>query len=142
MSATVQLPYDIAFSPIFRIQSALPFAVTTAGRPTPAQGCEVYYTQCYAFNSTTGEIVARNSVRGDVTWNVNARLSKAVNLGFGRSLTLFAEAYNLTNRENITGYSGLTNVGNATGGVITGLTPVPNAAQTMRQIQLGARFDF
>ena len=48
--------------------------------------------------------------------------------------------FNLTNRVNYTGYNG--NIGGTTG-LVTDLSGiVPNAADLMRQVQIGFRFDF
>jgi hypothetical protein len=111
----------------------------TNGRPSPAQGCQAYFAQCYPFNTSTGQVVGRNSFIGDPIWTLSARLSKEVRIGT-RQLTAMLEAFNLTNRTNFIGYNN--NIGGTTGLVsdLTGI--VPNAADLKRQVQIGVRFDF
>ena len=51
------------------------------------------------------------------------------------------EGFNLTNRVNFTGYNG--NIGGSDRAAATDLSGiVPNAADLMRQVQIGFRFDF
>jgi len=139
VSGNVELPWGISFAPLFRATSGIRVNPVTNGRPSPAQGCQVYYSQCYPFNITDGEVIGRNSFIGEPNWTLNARLSKQVLIGT-RSLTGMIEAFNLTNRVNYTGYNA--NIGGTTG-LVTDLSGiVPNAADLMRQVQIGFRFDF
>ncbi len=139
VSGNLSLPWGISLAPLFRATSGIRVNPVTNGRPSPAQGCQVYYSQCYPFNLTDGQVVGRNSFIGEPNWTVSARLSKEVRIGT-RSLTGMIEAFNLTNRVNYTGYNG--NIGGTTG-LVTDLSGiVPNAADLMRQVQIGFRFDF
>jgi hypothetical protein len=65
--------------------------------------------------------------------SIDLRLTKSVDLGQGRRVELFAEAFNLTNFVNVTG--GASNIRLAT-------FNVPTGAQDARQMQWGARFSF
>lgn len=139
ISGNVALPWGVSLAPLFRATSGIRVNPVTNGRPSPAQGCQVYYSQCYPFNITDGEVIGRNSFIGEPNWTLNARLSKQVLIGT-RSLTGMIEAFNLTNRVNYTGYNA--NIGGTTG-LVTDLSGiVPNAADLMRQVQIGFRFDF
>jgi hypothetical protein len=104
-----------------------------------AQGCQAFYSHCYPFNTTTGQPVGRNSFVGDSNWTLNARLSKEVRFGT-RRLTAMIEGFNLTNRVNYTGYNGA--IGGTTGLVADLSGIVANAADLMRQVQVGFRLDF
>jgi hypothetical protein len=139
ISGNVALPLGISLAPLFRATSGVRVNPVTNGRPSQAQGCEVYFSQCYPFNTTTGQVIGRNSFIGDPNWTLSARLSKEVRIG-ARRVTGMLEAFNLTNRVNLTGYNG--NIGGTTG-LVTDLSGiVPNAADLMRQVQIGFRFDF
>jgi hypothetical protein len=139
ISSNFALPLGISFAPLFRATSGAPVNPTTNGRPSVAQGCQVFYAHCYPFNTTTGQVVGRNSFVGDANWTLNARLSKEMRFGT-RRLTAMLEGFNLTNRVNYTGYNG--SIGGTTG-LVTDLSGiVPNAADLMRQVQIGFRFDF
>jgi hypothetical protein len=139
ISGNVSLPLGISLAPLFRATSGVRINPVTNGRPSQAQGCQVYFSQCYPFNTTTGQVIGRNSFIGEPNWTLSARLSKEVRIG-ARRLTGMLEAFNLTNRVNLTGYNG--NIGGTTG-LVTDLSGiVPNAADLMRQVQVGFRFDF
>ena len=76
-------------------------------------------------------MIGRNSFIGESNWTISARLSKDVQIGT-RRLTGMIEAFNLTNRVNLTGYNN--NIGGTTG-LVTDLSGiVPNAADLMRQV--------
>ena len=139
ISGNVELPWGMSLAPLFRATSGIRVNPVTNGRPSSAQGCQVYYSQCYPFNVTTGQVVGRNSFVGDANWTLGARLSKEMRIDT-RRLTAMIEGFNLTNRVNYTGYNG--NIGGTTG-LVTNLSGiVPNAADLMRQVQIGFRFDF
>jgi hypothetical protein len=125
VSGTVKAPFGISFAPLLTYTSALPYTATTTAATVP--GCLAYYTVCYP----TG--YSRSSVRGEGTYSLNGRLSKAVRFKETKVLTVFFEAYNLTNHTNFTTFQA--NVLAATFGQ-------PTAAGAKRQLQLGARFDF
>ena len=139
VSGNVVLPWGISLAPLLRATSGIRVNPVTNGRPSPAQGCQVYFSQCYPFNTTTGQVVPRNSFIGEPNWTLNARLSKEVELGT-RRLTAMLEVFNVTNHLNYTGYNG--NIGGTTGLVSDLSGIVPNAADLMRQVQIGFRFDF
>ncbi len=139
ITGNLALPWGINIAPLLRATSGIRINPVTNGRPSPAQGCQVYYSQCYPFNLTTGQVVGRNSFIGEANMTISARLSKDVLIGT-RRLTGMIEAFNLTNRVNLTGYNN--NIGGTTG-LVTDLNGiVPNAADLMRQVQIGFRFDF
>jgi hypothetical protein len=65
--------------------------------------------------------------------NIDLRLTKQINVGGGRRMELFAEAFNVTNFVNTNGFSG---------NVLLPTFNLPTGAQDARQVQWGARFSF
>jgi len=126
VSGLYQAPLGIAIAPILSFVSALPYSASTT-QTTP--GCLSYYSQCYPTGYT------RNSLRGDDTFQFNARAFRQIRLGESRSATLFFEGYNLTNKLN-TGTNFQGNVQSASFQKPTG------QAYARRQLQAGFRFDF
>jgi len=120
LSGIVELPYGLQFSPILMFGSARPYnvgnssnALNTGGGtlnavvvpksdPTDylafsgdnagAQDCYYYTQQC--------TIAKFNSLRGDPTFELDARLAKNFKIGDRMNLQLHAQAFNLTNRAN------------------------------------------
>jgi len=125
-SGTYRAPFDIRVSPILQITSALPFTATTTAFGVP--GCQSWYTSCYPAG------YSKNSVRGQATILLSARLSKQIKLGESRSVTVMGEAFNLPNRANFG-----TNYGK---NVAAANFLQPLGAGTMRQIQIGLQIDF
>jgi hypothetical protein len=111
--------------------SALPYTATSSLQaPESSPECPGYYTRCYPVG------YSRDSLRGDDFFSLSARLSKAIRLGEKRSVTLFFEGYNITNRHNL-GTNFNTNVDSPT------TFRQPNGvAIPLRQLQVGGRFDF
>ena len=87
------------------------------------------------FSGFTGRVgnLSRNSVIGPGFFRLDARLSKIVRFGT-RRVEGFVEGFNLTNRVNLGGPTG--NLRSANFGRSTAITG------TMRQVELGVRFDF
>ena len=130
----VFIHWGINLSPVVAFTSALPYTATSTvqapGSALAPPGCEAYFTKCYPAG------YSRNSLRGDSFFSLNARLSKNIKLGESRSVALFFEGYNLTNKFNLsTNFN--TNVDNAA----TFRTP-SGTSLPLRQFQLGGRFDF
>jgi hypothetical protein len=125
-SGTYRAPLGIQISPILQIMSALPYTATTNAATVP--GCEAWFTKCYPVG------YSKNSLRGSRTIMLNARLSKTVQLGENRAVTGLVEAFNLPNIANFGTRYG-TNITSANFQKVTG-------AGSMRQLQLGFRFDF
>lgn len=137
MNATVPLYFGVDLAPIFTAASGAPYTATsssqTPGSALAPAGCEAYFTACYP----TG--YSRDSLRGDATYGLNARLSKVVKLREHESLTVLFEAFNIPSwRNRGTGF--FTNVDVKTGLSAFGMPT--NTSNTLRQCQLGARFDF
>ena len=76
--------------------------------------------------------VSRNAARGGASWQIDARLSKAVVIG-RRRIELLADVFNVTNQRNWTAFDGV--VSNATFGS-------PTSSGDPRQVQVGIRVDF
>jgi Carboxypeptidase regulatory-like domain len=137
ISGILPVYYGVQVSPIIVLQSALPYTATSTlqspGTANAPPACQAYFTRCYPLG------YSRNSLRGRPTYTFAARLSKNVRLGENRSFTVFAEGYNLFNHPNL-GTNFYSNVDVTTGASAFGNSD--QVAGTMRQMQLGGRFDF
>jgi hypothetical protein len=135
VSGVLNLLWRMQLAPILSYSSALPYTATsslqTPGSSMAPADCLGYFTRCYPAG------FSRNSLRGDDFFTLNARLSKNIRFGETRSLTLFFEGFNVTNKHNL-GTNFNTNVDNPA----TFQTPLQTAAFATRQLQLGGRFDF
>ena len=79
--------------------------------------------------------VGRNSARGSDLWTVNLHFAKVIPIG-NLNVQLIAEAFNLFNHVNRTGY-----IGNLLSSQFGQATATPPGAFGPRQIQFGIRFD-
>ena len=129
-----ELPYGIQLSPVFQAASARPYNLT-AGTDLNADGTN----NDRWVDPATGQQVAINAGRGDVTVVLDLRGTKFIALGGDRRLAVFAEAFNLLNNVNFGGsYTGNGRsvlFREPSGGFIPGIG-------YPRQLQLGARFLF
>jgi hypothetical protein len=147
------------FAGITQLQSGLPFSPALANnssinadislRPDIVTGADPYdvpggQSRDLWFNPAAYSIpgpylfgtAARNSLRGPNYFNADWSLLKKFFIGETRSLALRWEVYNVFNRTNLNTPNGNVDAGAGNAGRITGLfTP-------MRQMQLGARFEF
>jgi hypothetical protein len=121
-SANVDLMLGFRLTAIVTARSALPYTVTLGNNDVNRDG---YFT-----DRPPG--VGRNSARGDDFRQVDVRLSRAFRFG-ARQVELIAEAFNIVNRRNWTGFDGV--LGNATFGR-------PTDAASPREVQVGIRMDF
>jgi hypothetical protein len=121
-SANVDLMLGFRLTAIVTARSALPYTVTLGNNDVNRDG---YFT-----DRPPG--VGRNSARGDDFRQVDVRLSRAFRFG-ARQVELLAEAFNIVNRRNWTGFDGV--LGNATFGR-------PTDAASPREVQVGIRMDF
>ncbi len=131
-------------SPIFQIQSGLPFSLATSGNaPGGISG---------GINGSGGAFriqeVGRNTFRLPNTWVQDLRLSKNMKLTERYNVELLADVFNLANHTNFTGVnnsgysiSGSNLTFNAAGfGVFNSANS--NFVYSPRQLQLGARVHF
>ena len=93
-------------------------------------------------NSGSCHIVPYNSLRGDNYFELDARLSKNLQLGAGRRLQLSFQGFNLTNRANY-GNNFTYNVGSTNFGKAAGFMN-PSSTMTAKAFvgEFGARFTF
>jgi len=141
MNATIPLLLGVELSPIFNYASGAPYTATTSsqtpGTALAPANCQAYFSSCYPY--ANGIQYSRDSLRGDPTYGLNARLSKHVALPEHRSLTVLIEAFNIPSWRN-RGTAFFTNVDATTGASAFGQPT--NASNTLRQVQVGARLDF
>jgi hypothetical protein len=133
LNGVFELPWGVQASPIFQAASGRPYTLT-AGTDVNRDGTN---NDRYV-DPATGRKVGLNSARGDATWNLDARVTKAFELGrAGRKLDVFAELYNITDRVNFGGYNGT-----ATSVFFQQPTAYFAGYPPSRQLQLGGRFSF
>jgi hypothetical protein len=77
--------------------------------------------------------ISADLLKLDSWFNVDMRVTKVLNLGAGRRLELFGEAFNATNQVTLTG-------GNNS--IVSPAFAIRTGARAARQIQLGARYAF
>ena len=144
-NVTYRLPWGFQLGAVAQARSGLPWTVTTGtdnnrdtfivDRPdlaVPGGDPTDRATYSTAFTGRVGNL-SRNSAIGPGFFRLDARLSKIVRFGT-RRLEGFVEGFNLTNRVNLGGPTG--NLRSANFGRSTAITG------TMRQVELGVRFDF
>lgn len=141
VSGVIPLLFGVELAPLFTAASGTPYTATSnvqkPGSSLAPANCLPYFTNCYPY--ANGVQYSRDSLRGTATWNLDARLQKTVRLGERRSATFMFEAYNVFNHWNI-GTSYYSNVDITSGPQAFGRVNLAQA--TLRQLQLGARFDF
>ena len=145
INGVVQLPGGIEFAPIITVGTGLPMTATTTQAPgagaitvsngnvITVPGCQPWYNQCYP--AVNGVLTGKGFYRGATTVGVNARIQRPIKLRENMSITPMFEAYNIPNYVNQgTNYNLL---------AISPSFLKPSATTiTMRQLQLGVRFDF
>ena len=142
-------------SPVYQIQSGLPFSLKTSGSPSGGLGGGI--------NGSNGDfrtdVLGRNSFRNPGVWVTDLRLAKHIKFQEKYEVELMGDFFNIANKQNVTGinstgYSIGTSAStcgsaalvpclsfnSATFGTVTNSNS--NFQYTPRQIQLGARFSF
>ncbi|MGH9323375.1 MAG: TonB-dependent receptor [Vicinamibacteria bacterium] len=151
-SGIVQLPYDIQFSAIMDLRSALPFEVNTGtdvNRDTYTNdlapgtafrsGCrDLNLGAANAYLAAIGAAGVSESIECPGFANVDLRGSKFFNLPGGQRFELIVQALNLLNRANFNVPIG--NLRSSSFGQVTDILPNINAPS--RQIEVAVRFAF
>jgi hypothetical protein len=150
ISASIQLPLGFQLSGIGRFISGYPLSMTcgcdldgdgTNDRPpgapfTVGRGdLDAQLAAINAFRATRNlGPLTRDQIRvPPPAKNIDLRLTKQLNVGNDRRVELFAEAFNITNFVNATGFGG---------NVVLPTFNLPTGAQDARQVQWGARYSF
>lgn len=145
VDGVVKLPGDVEFAPIITVGTGLPMTATTTqaagaapitvsnGNVITVPGCEAWYNQCYP--AVNGVLTSKGFYRGATTLGVNARVQRPIRIRENMVITPMFEAYNIPNYVNQGVNYNL---------VATSPTFLKPSATTitMRQLQLGVRFDF
>jgi Carboxypeptidase regulatory-like domain/TonB dependent receptor-like, beta-barrel len=139
VSGVANMGWGFELAPIVTYTGALPYTATSVlqapGTALAPPGCLAYFTRCYPSG------YSRNSVRGGNFFSLSARLQKTIKLGESRGITLMLEGYNITNRHNLG--TNFFNSVDPSSGFPNGNIGTPNGTQLpLRQLQVGARFDF
>ena len=152
ISAVVNLPWNLQVSPIFQVGSARPYTLTNGfdcnGDGTNNDRAFVStstgkFVTCPTGGAVAGVVagatqVGINSQRMTPTWDFDTRVTRIFRLGSEtRTLGLFAEFYNITNKANFGNYNG-----NVQAAIFEQPTAYFGGYPTSRQMQLGARLNF
>ncbi|HEX7289356.1 MAG TPA: TonB-dependent receptor [Candidatus Angelobacter sp.] len=140
---------DWQISPIFQVQTGLPFTMTTSGTPTataPDRAIGSGLTGSGGANRL--DLFGRNTFRLPRTWVQDLRVAKNLSFTERYKVELLADLFNVANKQNITTVNNL-------GYTISGNTLTPNTlpfgipqnsnnnfVYTPRQLQLGLRVHF
>jgi hypothetical protein len=146
---------DWQFSPIYQIQSGLPYTLSVAGStPGGAAG---------GINGSGGfpnriDVLGVNTFRRPKTWAADLRLAKYLTFQEKYKLELLADFFNIANKQNVTGVNNTGYLIGTSAGVCGTATPPclspfstfgtttnvnnSNFNPTPRQIQLGLRVQF
>jgi outer membrane receptor protein involved in Fe transport len=128
------LPYGLKLSGVGIFASPRPYVATI--------GQDLNFNQNFGDDFVGGN--ASRIVRPDASWEnlyrtVDVRLAKAISLGGSRQVSLSAEAFNIFNWDNYSGFFGRQK--DAAGNPITTYN-TPNGVYAPRQAQLGLRYEF
>ena len=143
MAGVFELPWAISVSPAITMASARPYSLYAGVNPA-LTGAILGGTRALFLRGADGESVGPNSARGKALINANARVGRNVQIGGQRTLSLFAEFYNILHRANFGNQYG-TFFGSATyqqpinylgGSGATSSIPISF------QVQFGGRFTF
>ena len=143
LTGVFRLPWGIQAAPIFTAGSPRPYQLTQGSAITAAQAAAG--ACCVGDHSTSdravinGQQVGVNAGRGIAEYDLDLRIGRVFALGKEmRSLNVYAEIYDLTNRANFG------NIFNGNQASVLFEQPVAYLAgyPTSRQAQFGARFTF
>lgn len=155
---------DFELAPAFQTQSGLPYSVGISGSsaklyaPNSTKQQSIINTSSFNGSGGANRVpgLDRNNFRYPRTWGVDLRASKRLVVHEHYSLEYFAEAFNLTNHQNVTGvgataYSVSENTTTHTNNLVQ-YTSTPfgsitstdnsNFAYNIRQLQMGLRLTF
>jgi hypothetical protein len=156
---------DFELAPDFQTQSGLPYSAGISGSSsklylTPGQATQGSIISTGSFNGSNGAnripLFDRNSFQYPKTWFIDMRASKSIVLRERYKLEFLAEAFNLTNHQNVTsvGTTAYTISEDTTNhvnnllpytatpfGAVTG-TDNSNFAYNIRQVQMAVRLTF
>ncbi len=156
---------DYELAPTFQTQSGLPYSVNISGSssklyPTAGVATQQSIISTSSFNGSGGAnrvpVINRNAYQMPKTWSVDMRASKSIVVRESYKLEFLAEAFNLTNHQNVTGIGttayavseDATNHVNTlvpyTSTAFQSITSTNNSnfAANVRQIQMALRFTF
>lgn len=135
LSGWSKLPFGFRGGGVFSAATGRPYNVTT-GSDNNGDGSRTDRPVI------DGEVVGRNSARGNSVYDLTLFLERSFSIGNGVTATLRAEGFNVTNHENVYGYNGVYGNGN---------TPLPTFGQPLggvanvepgREFQFSARVSF
>lgn len=154
---------DFELAPDYQAQSGLPYSpgISSSNSKLYLNNATTQTTLVTSsFNGSNGSarvpVIIRNAYQMPNTWNVDLRASKSVVMHEHYKLEFLAEAFNLTNHQNVTGIGAtaytVTENTTAHQNTLTPYTSTPfraitstdnsNFAYNIRQVQMALRFTF
>jgi hypothetical protein len=137
LSGSYEFPWQITFGSWFVVASGRPYNITT-GVDNNGDGSNADRPVI------NGLVIPRNAGIGTTVYDLSSFIEKGINLTERFKLQLRAEAFNLTNHNNIVGRNGT--FGNAANGVPNATLGTPlggiNNVDPGREFQFMARFRF
>ena len=156
---------NFELAPAFQTQSGLPYSAGISGSSsklytTPGQAAQQSIISTSSFNGSGGANripeINRNAYQYPSTWSVDMRASKSIMVRERYTLEFLAEAFNLTNHQNVTGIGSTAyTITEDTTNHLNTLTPYTstpfrsitstnnsNFANNIRQVQMALRLTF
>lgn len=148
-----------SFSPVYQIQSGLPYSLITSGTPSVAGTSQAALGSALgsSINGSGGaariDVLGRDTFRQPINWITDMRLSKQFAVREKYTIELLGDIFNVANKQNTTAVAG-TGGANGAGYSISGTTltfnPLlgsttntnSNFVYSPRQIQIGAKIKF
>jgi hypothetical protein len=140
VSGVVPVYFGVLISPILSYNSGTRFNPTTSARSGSLLApCPVYYAQCWPALGPNGTYL-KDQFLPPSNYSMSLRISKKFAFGEKRSASVFFEAFNLSNHDNLTNFNmNYTSTGSGTPLSTFG---TPTADGPSRKIQIGGQFDF
>ena len=139
VSGSLPVHWGILVAPILSYNTGIRLNPTTSARSGSLLApCPVYYAQCWPALGPGGTFL-KNQFLPPSNYLLALRLSKKVAIGEKRSASVFFEAFNITNHDNLTGFS-MNYTSNGT--AISSTFGNPTTDGPSRKIQIGGQFDF
>lgn len=140
VAGVIPMRYGIDVAPSFTAASARPYTQFQAPNPNGGSALQGIYLR-----DASGNPLGVNNARGKALVNANARVTKNVTLPNSRTVSIFAEFYNMLNRANFGNSYGNLKYAPATYGQPIGYLGGIGSTTTIPisfQVQFGARFAF
>lgn len=143
-SGNVPLHYGIYIAPILSYNTGIPGDPSTSARPSATTStpllapCPVYYALCWPALGPGGTY-RKNQFQPPSNYSLATRVYKKFAIGEKRSASVFFEAFNLTNHNNLNGFN---TTYTTNGSTVNSSFGTATKDGPSRQLQIGGEFDF